>query len=158
MINTPPYYIPELYWEKIDENWEKNASKERKQEYKKLQEEYERKKKKYSPDELAVQNYLSAGPRMLADTSYDWKGLWKGYRENEHTYKYLEHIFSEYDFRLEYPVSCPVYLTLAKHDYVVPEFFWDDFKDHILDLTVHFFENSGHYPFIEEQELHARLD
>jgi proline iminopeptidase len=153
MINSPPYYIPELFWEKVEENWKKNASEERKKEYVRLQEEYERKKKNYSPDELTIQNYLSAAPRLLADPSYDMRRFWKGYRENENVFKYFENIFSEYDFRLGYPVSCPVYLTLGKYDYTVPEFFWDDFKDHILNLTVEVFENSGHYPFIEEQEL-----
>lgn len=52
-----------------------------------------------------------------------------------------------------------IFLSLSKHDYIMPDFIWRDNINALNNcfVTVHRFEKSGHYPHVEEQELFDKL-
>ena len=50
-------------------------------------------------------------------------------------------------------IETPVFLSLAKFDFMVPEFMWSDYINKLPALNIYNFNKSGHYPHVEEQEL-----
>jgi proline iminopeptidase len=54
-------------------------------------------------------------------------------------------------------ITPPVFLALGRYDYAIPYALWTAEKAKLPDVSFHFFENSGHWPMLEEQALFDRL-
>ena len=62
-----------------------------------------------------------------------------------------------YDPTPSFPqLTCPVFIAMGVHDYPVPPLLWYPAKDALRNATYHAFEQSGHWPHFEEQELFDR--
>jgi proline iminopeptidase len=50
-------------------------------------------------------------------------------------------------------IRCPVLILIGRYDFQNPPTLWDDEKEKFPDYTFYVFEESGHFPMFEEQEL-----
>jgi len=152
MINTPPHFNPG-YMDIIWANWEEKASAERKEIY----EDNQQSLQKINRDSISAEewNYLSYKARVPMDwydPEYDVSELYPQFRINNEGWNHFYSLMRDYDITRS-QIETPIFLSLAKHDYIMPEFIWEDYQDKIEKLTIFRFEKSGHYPHVEEQEL-----
>jgi proline iminopeptidase len=135
--------------------WQTNASEERRQAF-------ETKWKGISRDSLYNVGtsdseklaYILDGPKCWYDYNFDATQL---LRDGYWNARVFDHIFNklviDYDVARGRPIEVPVFLSLGKHDFLTPYILWDDQKDKIKDLSYNLFERSGHFAFMEEEEL-----
>lgn len=158
MNGTPPIWPSNLteYMEEIaNKYWESDASDERrmifKQNWGKLPEDTFG---TLSPSEARVLQYITNGPKYWYDPTYDCSWLLEGtYWNVELGDHFFNVIMAEYDIAEGDEIATPVFLSLGRHDYVVPYTLWDDYKDKLPNLSYNLFKKSGHYPMLEEQAL-----
>jgi len=157
MNGTPPYMNAES--EKISkEYWESHASEERKmilkQNWEKISED---RLSSLPPGEADILRYITNGPMYWYDPKYDCSWLLEGEKWNDDVWKQMVSMFrSEYDIAHRTQITTPIFLSLGRFDYVVPYYMWDDLKEKFSSLTVVILEKSGHWAFIEEQELYDK--
>lgn len=154
MHGTPPYYNTKSK-EIVAENWEVHASDERKRI---LKQNWERLPadtlSKLSPSDAGILRYITDGPKIWYNPTYDASWLLKGTYWNMEVWNHLfEVIMAKYDLTKEDKIKTPVFLALGRYDFLVPYYLWDDKKDKLPNLSYNLFEKSGHYPMLEEQAL-----
>jgi proline iminopeptidase len=52
--------------------------------------------------------------------------------------------------------SRPLFLAMGRYDYIVPHTIWDPWRSSLRNATEHLFEQSGHFPMVEEPRLFAQ--
>lgn len=154
MHGTPPYYNTK-FKEIVAENWEVHASDERKRI---LKQNWEKLPKdtlsSLSPSDADILKYITDGPKIWYDPTYDASWLLKGAYWNVEVWNHLfEVIMAKYDLTKEDKIKTPVFLALGRNDFLVPYYVWNEFKDKLPYISYNLFEKSGHYPMLEEQEL-----
>ncbi len=142
-----------------NEYWNSHASDERKlilkQNWEKLPEDT---LSSLSPGEAFGLAYFTNAPKYWYDPTYDRSWLGEGvYWNMEVGDQVFNVIFADYDIAEGDPIATPVFLSLGRHDYVVPYYLWDDQRDKITDLSYNLFEKSGHWAMLEEQALFDSL-
>ncbi|TGK36460.1 alpha/beta hydrolase [Leptospira gomenensis] len=96
-----------------------------------------------------------AGARSWYDFTYDSSWLWEGIPVNT---AFFDHVWGEIfrDIDVKPAVrslDVPVFLVLGRYDYLMPPAStWESVLPLFKDVTVRFFEKSGHTPQLEEQE------
>ncbi|MFC2126149.1 alpha/beta fold hydrolase [Bacteroidota bacterium] len=153
MINTPPHFNMD-YMKNINKYWDENASEKRKKILAKNLKNLELiNKDSISKEEWNYLSYKAYAPKNYYDSLYNDTPY---FRVNEEGWNHFFSIMSEYDIAKSL-IETPIFLSLAKFDFMMPESFWDDYKDKFETLTINRFEKSGHYPHVEEQELFDKL-
>lgn len=160
MNGTPPGWSSSIR-NAGNEYWNSHASDERKlilkQNWEKLPEDT---LSRMSPSEAFVLAYITNTPKYWYDPTYDdfsLVGEGAYYMNVEVFDQVLSVIFADHDIAKGDPIATPVFLSLGRHDYVVPYYLWDDQKDKITDLSYNLFEKSGHWAMLEEQALFDSL-
>ena len=158
MNGTPPGWNSSIQ-NVGNEYWGSHASDERKlilkQNWEKLPEDT---LSSLSPGEAAILGYITNAPKYWYDPKYDCSWIFEGiYWNMEVGDQLFSVIMADYDIAKGEPVATPVFLSLGRHDYVVPYYLWEDKKDKLLNLTFHLFEKSGHWAMLEEQVLFDSL-
>jgi len=149
MINTPPHFNMN-YWKINNKYWNENASEERKKILLNNLNKLEMlNKDTISKVKLAYLSFKAYAPKYYYDSLYNDTPY---FRTNEEGWDHFLSIMSEYDIE-RYRIETPVFLSLSKFDFMVPEIMWRDYINKLPTLTICNFEKSGHYPHIEEQEL-----
>ena len=143
----------------IDDYWESYASDERKLVLKQNRDKLPADTlDKLSPSNAFKLQYVTNGPMYWNDPEYDCSWLLDGcYWDIDGLNHLWTVIFSDYDIMKIGEIDSPVFLSLGKHDYAAPYTLWDKIIDapgnNLKYLTCHLFDESGHYPMIEEREL-----
>jgi len=157
LIATPPYFTTSKYNSAAAEFWESDASQERKAILKRNQEKLtEETLNSVSPDQAFIMGYLANAPKFWYDPSYDASWIVEAF--DEFNVDLVNHfygvILNDYDITGSFhQITKPVFLALGRYDYWAPFYLWDDEKNKLPNLSYNLFEKSGHWPFLEEQEL-----
>ncbi len=138
--------------------WEENASEERKQIMIDNMAEIENlDKSAMSPDEIFVLQYVYEAPKYWADPSYDCSWIWEDVSFDMNQVNNT--VYGNFVTFDPAGIDVPVFIAMGKKDYAVPYTMWEDVEARgtCNDLTVAYFENSGHYPMFEETQLFGDL-
>lgn len=155
LIGVLPSYSREI--PKLTEAfWQADASAERKAVKKQLDERLPNATLlSLSPRDAFAMRYVRNGPRYFYDAPYDFSWAWLGRSFSAELFtRFVTVILANYDPQPK--LSCntvPMFLALGRYDYAVPFSMWDGVKDRIPRLTGHLFEQSGHFPVLEEPTL-----
>jgi proline iminopeptidase len=104
----------------------------------------------------AIENYIMNSALYWYDPRYDASWLFEGVVWNEAVdNQVFMGLMPDYELLREEPITTPIFLSLGKFDFAAPAFLWDEYKDKFPNLTVEQFETSGHWAFLEEQELYT---
>lgn len=109
-----------------------------------------------APDRAFVTYCLMMGPKNWFDYRYDAQHLWQDVEVNMTMFDYVwGQVFRDIDITKNLDcITMPVLLALGRHDYVAPPaYLWEPIRDRFQNLTIRVFENSGHYPQLEEADL-----
>jgi len=149
MINTPPHYNMN-YWKINNKYWNENASKERKDILLSNLKNFEMlNKDSISKVELAYLSFKAYVPKYYYDSLYNDTPY---FRTNEEGWNHFYSLMREYDIERT-RIETPVFLSLSKFDFMVPEIMWDEYIENLKTFTIVRFKKSGHFPHVEEQEL-----
>jgi len=153
MNGTPPFW-DERAIKIADEYWESKASEERKAVLKQNWEKRKDEIAKMPPGMAMMQTYITNGPLYWHEPKYDCSWLFAGEKWNG---EILNHLFDvimvNYDITSRGQIRIPAFLSLGVYDYVVPYVLWDGIKEKFPNIRYNLFERSGHWAFLEEQEL-----
>lgn len=158
MHGTPPF-VDERTGPAVEAFWEANASQERRD---RLEANWALVSADHlstlPPSDGGILKYVTDAPKYFHDPTYDPTWLLDGAYWNVGAWDHLfEVIMATYDLGDGQPVETPVFLALGRHDFAVPFTIWDSERGKIPNLSYHLFDQSGHYPMLEEQELFDRL-
>ena len=99
------------------------------------------------------QSYITNAPMYWYDASYDCSWLLEGVRWNSEIWGHLFGVvMARYDISKRDPIGVPVFLSLGRYDFVVPYTAWDGISKVLPNITVHLFDKSGHWAFVEEPD------
>jgi proline iminopeptidase len=154
MIGTPPF-MGKRYAPAVSAFWEEHASEERK---KILEANWAvigaDSLKDLSATDAALLEYVTNAPMYFHDPAYDPAWLVEGAYWNIPAFNHLFNvIMADYDLGMGPIVQTPVFLAIGRDDYDVPFTLWDTERGKIPNLSYNLFQQSGHYPMLEEQEL-----
>jgi proline iminopeptidase len=156
MNGTPPFWNAKAL-KASEEYWQSNASEERKTVLKRNREQRKDEIAKLPPDQAVLQSYITNGPMYWYDPTYDCSWLMAGENWNADVVKqYFDVIYANYDITSRRPTQVPIFLSLGRYDYAVPYTMWNGIKEKFPTLSWNLFEKSGHWAFLEEQELFDR--
>jgi proline iminopeptidase len=100
----------------------------------------------------AIENYIMNSALYWFDPNFDPTWIFEDVIWNDEVdTQVFVNIMAEYDILKGEPLQIPLFLALGKYDFAVPAFLWDEYKDKISNLTIEYFEKSGHWAFYEEQ-------
>jgi proline iminopeptidase len=158
MHGTPPF-VDERTGPAVEAFWEQNASQNRRDA---LAANWDRISEdslsKLPPSDAGILEYVTNAPRYFHDPTYDPAWLFDGAYWNDAAWSHLfDVIMATYDLADGPTVDTPVFLAIGRDDFAVPFHFWDTEKDKVPTLSYHLFDQSGHYPMLEERELFDRL-
>lgn len=158
MHGTPPF-VDERTGPAVEAFWEANASQERRD---MLEANWARVSadslSTLPPSDAGILEYVTNAPKYFHDPAYDPAWLLDGAYWNVGAWDHLfEVIMATYELGDEQPVETPVFLAIGRDDFAVPFNIWDGERAKIPNLSYHLFDESGHYPMLEEQELFDRL-
>ena len=157
-IGTPPYANKKT--DKASaEYWEQDASPERKAAHRRHFEELpDSLLAKLEPSERWVMQYIRDRAICWANPEYDCYWLWVGKRFSmDFEQQYYSVLLADYDPTPDFKaITTPVLIVNGRYDYWAPPQLWEAEKRKLPNLTYYLFENSGHWPMWEEQELFDR--
>lgn len=107
-----------------------------------------------SASDAGILEYVTNAPMYFHNPAYDPAWLFEGAYWNMAAWnQLLDVIMADYDLGVGPIVQTPVFLAIGRDDYAVPFTLWDTERDKIPNLSYNLFQQSGHYPMLEEQEL-----
>lgn len=149
MINTPPEFKSD-YMKIINKYWDENASDERKEILTNNIQNLEKiDKDSISKTEWNYLYYKALTPKYFYNPQHDG---FPNLGVNEEGWNHFYSIMNGYNIS-NYQFNIPVFLSLSKFDFMVPEFMWDEYIENLKTFTIVRFKKSGHSPHAEEQEL-----
>jgi len=157
MITMGPSYGGSEWQRLADQYWDSLASVERKAALTRNQAMLtEDSLANVRPNRVPVVQYLASTPQRWYDFNYDAAWIFEGIEYNNR--QWLDYLFGEvtpgYDVSAGLEgVRVPVFLALGAHDYLVPPSMWDPVRPKFPNLTLVIFDESGHFPMLEEREL-----
>jgi proline iminopeptidase len=154
MNGTPPFFNEDFVAMGI-EYWESNASDDRKAILKQNMERLTPEKiSSLTQSEAEITSYVSEGPKIFFDQTYDCSWIFKGGFWNIEVWDHLfDVIMADYDLAEGRAVTTPIFLALGRYDYLVPVHVWDSEKGKLPTVSLNLFEKSGHWAFLEEHDL-----
>ena len=96
-----------------------------------------------------IPTYIANGALYWADSTYDATGIFEGVLVNDTLFYDLQRTPFAWAEDAP-PVSVPVFVALGRHDYVVAPNVWSGVGTPFTDLTIHVFDNAGHWPHLED--------
>jgi proline iminopeptidase len=159
MIGTPPRPLVEFdgpaldFVPEVKAFWEEDASAERKELLATTRTEASEERMATVPPGKAFGVwYIAHRPMVFFDPRYDANWLFDPIEFDVPTFNHLLGVLLEgYDVGATLrEVTVPVFLALGRYDYVVPHITWDPWKESVPGLTCRVFDESGHYPMMEE--------
>lgn len=158
MHGTPPF-VDKRTAPAVEAFWEANASQRRKDI---LEANWGRVSaeslSKLTPSDAGILKYVTDAPKYFHDPTYEPAWLFNGAYWNMGAWDHLfEVIMATYELGNGQPVETPVFLAIGRDDFAVPFDIWDTERVKIPNLSYHLFDQSGHYPMLEEQKLFDRL-
>jgi proline iminopeptidase len=158
MNGTPPF-VDERTGPAVEAYWDQKASRDRKDA---LAANWDRISEdslsRLPPGDAGILEYITNAPRYFHDPTYDPAWIFEGAYWNNPAWNHLfDSIMAAYDLAAGDPVEAPVFLAIGRDDFAVPFHLWDNEKDKLSNLSYHLFEQSGHYPMLEERELFDEL-
>lgn len=105
-----------------------------------------------------VARYVAEGPMYWYDPEYNGSWLWRDVPVNLPQLTAFKQFFVDYDFgtRLE-ALRMPVLAIIGQCDFVVPPSMWERRATHPSNLTLKYFNKSGHTPQLEEPDLFTNV-
>jgi proline iminopeptidase len=98
--------------------------------------------------------YILDGPKCFYNYNFRADSLLKNSYWNMNVWnRIFSKLINGYDIGKGKTVNAPVFISLGRYDFMCPHMTWNDFKSIIPNLSFFLFENSGHYPLLEEEEL-----
>jgi proline iminopeptidase len=165
MIGSPPRPLIEFdgpaldFIPEVKAFWEEDASVERKELLAVTQAELsEERMATVSPGKAFGVWYIAHRPMVFFDPRYDATWMFDPIEFNSPTFNhFLGVILEDYDVGATLSeVKAPVFLALGRYDYLVPHVTWDPWKESMPGLTCRVFDESGHYPMMEEPDRFDR--
>ncbi len=155
MNGTPPEIgMMEDYLKMTDAYFESQASNERKAIHKENWERRGARIKEAPKGRASIETYITNGALYWHHPRYDCSWLFEGVTWNEEISNHLFiNLMPGYSIMNGNQISTPIFVSLGKYDFVVPFSIWDDFKETFPNFSYNLFEKSGHWAFLEEQEL-----
>lgn len=153
MIGTPDNTGPELY-DAASRHWA-NASEERKKLYEENMAKIKENLEELTPKEAFVKIGAAQGPQRWYDAGFD---ATEYYERQTMNFDLVEHLFGKLfaDYTMfndeEHP-NIPTFVAIGKSDYMVPYTLWEGKYDSFPNLTISYFDRSGHTPQLEESDL-----
>jgi proline iminopeptidase len=96
-----------------------------------------------------IPRYIANAALYWADSTYDATALFDGVQVNDTLFSDLQR--TPFDWGgVTTSVDVPVFVALGKYDFVVSPPVWAGVETPFLDLTVHVFQNAGHWPQLED--------
>jgi proline iminopeptidase len=161
MIGSPPSPLVESdgaaldFVPEVKAFWEEDASAERKELLPVTQAELtEERMATVPPGKAFGVWYIAHRPMVFFDPRYDAAWMFDPIEFDSPTFThFLGVILEDYDVGTTLrELTAPVFLALGRYDYLVPHVTWDPWKDVVPGLTCRVFDESGHYPMMEEPE------
>lgn len=165
MIGSPPRPLIEFdgpaldFIPEVKAFWDEDASSERKELLAVTQTELsEERMATVPPGKTFGVWYLAHRPMVFFDPRYDATSLFDPIEFDSPTFNhFLGVILDGYDVGATLrEVTVPVFLALGRYDYLVPHITWDPLKGSMPGLTCRVFDESGHYPMMEESDRFDR--
>lgn len=109
--------------------------------------------------ERVIIPYATNGPLYFADPTYDCLPLWAGHEQISDLlfarfWGRPAGQFTLFDAGAVLPqVAAPVYIAQGVFDFAAPPTVWAGLVEKLPNATYHAYEQSGHYPQMEEQPL-----
>jgi len=110
-----------------------------------------------TPSQALVMDYVASGPMFWRDPHFDCSHLWEGHTLDA---EMVDRFWGEggalgvFDPDTSFPkISCPVLIAAGLFDFTAPPTTWFGIREKLPNHTYRVFEQSGHYPQFEEQEL-----
>jgi proline iminopeptidase len=96
-----------------------------------------------------IPGYIANAALYWADSTYDATALFEGVGVNDTLFNDLQR--TPFDWEdVTTALEVPVFVALGKYDFVVSPPVWAGVDTPFQDLTVHVFENAGHWPQLED--------
>jgi proline iminopeptidase len=155
MNGTPPYFGEMAEFQKmVAAHFESYATDERKAIHMENLEKRRRHITDASPGRSGIETYIANAALYWHDPKYDCSWLFEGITWNNDIDNYLfNSIMPGYDITKGHELTIPIFLSLGVYDFVVPHDLWDEYKDKLSNFSFNLFEKSGHWAFLEENEL-----
>ena len=153
MIGTPNKTGSEAL-DAANHHWA-NASEERKRLYEENMANVKETLEQLTPKEAFVKIGSAEGPKRWYDADFDATAYYERMTMNFDLVMHLfGELFANYTmFKGEEHPNVPTFLAIGKSDYVVPYTLWEGKYDTLPNLTIVYFERSGHTPQLEESDL-----
>lgn len=154
MIGTPSTFGTKAYADAVNSLWA-SAPDERKALYDANMAKIAGTLGGLSPKEAFVKSTAAEGPKRWHDAHFDATEYFERMTMNLDLVGHLfGNLFLNYSMfeEGEHP-QVPTFLAIGKSDYVVPYKLWEGKYDALPNLTIAYFEKSGHTPQLEERAL-----
>jgi len=153
MIGTPPITGPEAA-DAAERHWA-SASEERKALYEENMASIKDSLEHLSMKETFVKLGWAEGPKRWHDADFDATVYYERQTMNfDLVWHLFGKLFAEYTmFKDEEHPEVPTFLAIGKSDYVAPYTLWEGKYDTLPNLTIAYFNKSGHTPQLEESDL-----
>lgn len=112
---------------------------------------------KLSKSEAWILKYNTSNAKYWHDFKEDHTAIWNDISVNSDLFDhFFVTLLSRYDKSKEYlRIQSPVFLALGEEDYIVSPHLWKN-KANYPEWTVKTYENSAHYPMLEEADKFAK--
>ncbi len=105
-----------------------------------------------------ITEYVADAPKYWYDAHYDAARLWENVPVNMDMVRLFRGLFADYELSWDpEQLKAPALIVMGRHDYVVPHLIWKEILPKLKNVTYHLFEQSGHTPQLEEQQLFDRI-
>jgi proline iminopeptidase len=143
----------------IERYWDEKATEERKEIFANNMELLSKESDStLTKSQQSIAWYIKAAPKYWYNPSYDCSWLFEDYYWNVDGWNhFFNSIIMGYDIINKEEINVPVFITQAKYDFMAPPTLWEERIQKLPNSSYNFFEQSGHYPHIEEQDLFDRL-
>lgn len=154
MIGSPSIYGAKEFQDALSDYWE-TAPEERKALFEEKQKQMEGTLDQLSPREAMVKSIVSQSPKRWHDPNFDATEFLEKVSFNMDFASHLfGNLFSSYHmFGPDEKPLVPLLIATGKSDYVSPPTLWIGKYDNLPNLTISYFEESGHTPHYEESDL-----
>ncbi len=147
-----PYAMSE-YASVAADFWDRDASDERKQVLAKAQGRLKVVLDATAPTRVFSVMHRADGPRLWADPHFDAHTLLDGLENNAALNRLFPLVPARAIVRAALEqLALPIFIGVGRYDYLIPYMVWEEFVSGLPNVTVHRFEDSAHYPQMEQPE------
>ena len=110
--------------------------------------------KSLSKEEYFKEFHRVQAPLYWRNPKIDGKEYWKDIHINtEIVNRFIPNVYSDdYTPGNFEENTVPILVINGKHDFAMPHIAWDEYEQKLPKCTIKIYENSAHYPMVEEKE------